>query len=123
MDKEHEETREEKHEVRPHEEVKKEEDKKEEKKDERAAPRPQNTRRDRVYKATPTVLVPTQIQLAGTPPITYVGKEFRFLPIVTGNNGSGLFFTAKNLPPGAQLDPQTGAISGRAKTSGTLPLR
>ena len=115
MDKENEVTREENHEVRPQEEVKKEE-----KKDERAAPRPQTTRRDRVYKTPSPTLTSTQIQLSGTPPITYVGKEFRFLPIVTGNNGSGLFFTAQNLPPGAQLDPQTGAISGRAKTSGTF---
>lgn len=111
MDNENEGTLEEKQDVNPQEEVKK---------DERPAQRPQNTRRDRAYKSAPPVFAASQIQLSGTPPITYVGKEFRFLPIVTGNNGSGLFFTAKNLPPGAQLDPQTGAISGRAKTSGTF---
>jgi hypothetical protein len=49
---------------------------------------------------------------ADAPVYARVGQPYRFQPQAADADGDHLTFTAENLPPWAQFDPTTGAISG-----------
>lgn len=61
----------------------------------------------------------TTFSISGAPRVTYVNKPFNFFPTVKDDNGSGIVFSATNLPPGAILDTQNGGLKGIAKKAGT----
>jgi hypothetical protein len=54
--------------------------------------------------------------IGGVPPTTVrVGEAYTFGPTCIDPDGDDLQFTAKRLPPWAELDPHTGKITGRPR--------
>lgn len=87
-----------------------------ENKDRESKPRfNEDQKRSRLVVKTPK----SNFSISGTPRVTYVNKPFNFFPTVNDDNGSGISFSATNLPPGAILDPTNGGLKGYAKKSGT----
>ena len=61
----------------------------------------------------------TKLTLSGTPRVCYVGGDILFLPTISGDNNTGIQFSATSLPPGAEINASTGTITGKALRAGT----